>query len=1302
MEAIETIEPQQIDHVLKEHREYRMKCPFPDCQWRQKSIISHHQNKEIHLHGHFYHGVPIDFEQVDQEQESIDRIEYHSIPDDPNQTVFNIGHRFSMIEAQFENFEFEILQNEYHSLSETEWLDLLRKCVILMQSKRAKDMDLTLPQMVALKLFCDFPELQGLLKACYHEKQFKTRMKMQRTFYHFNKLMTSAVNESRDTISGKLYLVIINYDEMVLKHLNVSTLSSFGPLFLYTDDVIVRSLNAPVVIEVYAPFEGRGLDVSWICSFPENHSVLYASCTFQISNIYCASLPPPDNYQFLLLDREEQMIKAASKMSSLSPQNCGGMFGALSDEEIVTVFRLLLLQYQSSIWDEIRIVLDDKSRDNFMATRLRAILYIRDFFISSAIMEKRVPLDDMTKTVREFLSFPNDAEEKESEQMMFETISRIFPNAQQWNVAAADFGLFLKYLSGQQIISDNLRHVHLVLDECDVENFTRNISRETVKMMRQNGWKFLTPTDICHFGTIPEPEPPFISLFYDGIDTPNGPQTRKRVVSEYSNLRSIVELNQGVGDLEELEVIGDDVFDDKLKIIEFSTNCCNLSSFIFYALDYQMELVRYFRMLNGEEKAEKYADSQFLELLRKRCYQIQTLVLDPLPPELAPVFGGPESSDDVKQAEHYPPLLSFAAVNRIFLNVTDLFLHSTTFDLVICLRFVDFINNLDDSKSLKLERIHFSTADPMIQSEFVSVQWRLIEIGWKFLKSKQLLTAFTSPMWQCAECFHRNRTLMIGGVYLRQYPKERKCGLCFYDDIEEVKEQKNDEVNKSDGNVPSDVVDRFKAIGNSKCVKLQYFGCDQVIFVLDQYGFDELSQGQRKRLNEYKSAILKYFKEQSIDGQRLVAKHVEIKKTMSKELCGANKLVSPLGAMFKKLIARDWSGHVDIPEIGSLSDCAAIERVNFILNHFESWTGAAVQNDNEYPIRMGKMFRTLTDYTLHSLQRDIEHILNCHQNNLTMLAQGEGCTKMDNCIHLQRNQRFGTGIASDVTTESAKLFGTNVIDDVLSTLIVDRVHCIFRHSQTLKEQDRTFRMFLTDIRTTATPQYAHGVYMKYSELSPKHKNLVIELCQNGIYPLNKEVVDTFIERARKIMETNAVVRGWKASKSSLKDGVQIGDAIYLEFILCLVLYCSHTKFCTAFRSSFRRLKYDDTEETIRRRHADNFYWFGRYLECALIYFGKRADSKQRFYHGLSAPFVFDSFSAVFEIPTSTTNSSNSAESFTKAHQGVVLHLEPKFTGSNINSRYIAVSKAGLSPFQNEREFLVCYFCSAFVSFIPSY
>ena len=79
---------------------------------------------------------------------------------------------------------------------------------------------------------------------------------------------------------------------------------------------------------------------------------------------------------------------------------------------------------------------------------------------------------------------------------------------------------------------------------------------------------------------------------------------------------------------------------------------------------------------------------------------------------------------------------------------------------------------------------------------------------------------------------------------------------------------------------------------------------------------------------------------------------------------------------------------------------------------------------------------------------------------------------------------------------------------------------------------------------------------------------------------------------------------------------------------------------------------------------------------------------QKLYHGLDQKFLFDSFSAVFEIPVSTTDSKKSAENFTDDHAGVVLHLSPKYNHSNIDVHYLAVSNAGLNPFQNERELLV--------------
>ena len=146
--------------------------------------------------------------------------------------------------------------------------------------------------------------------------------------------------------------------------------------------------------------------------------------------------------------------------------------------------------------------------------------------------------------------------------------------------------------------------------------------------------------------------------------------------------------------------------------------------------------------------------------------------------------------------------------------------------------------------------------------------------------------------------------------------------------------------------------------------------------------------------------------------------------------------------------------------------------------------------------------------------------------------------------------------------------------------------------------------------------------------------------------------------------------------------------MYLEFILCLRIYCSVSAFCTAFRSSFRRLKFNDSEDSIRRRNVDNFYWFGRFLETALICYGQRAKRTQTFYHGLNCKFLFDAFSAVFEIPLSTTDSELIAEQFAKGQSGVILCFSPKFRRSLSTAHYLGISGSGLSQFETEQEFLV--------------
>jgi len=444
-------------------------------------------------------------------------------------------------------------------------------------------------------------------------------------------------------------------------------------------------------------------------------------------------------------------------------------------------------------------------------------------------------------------------------------------------------------------------------------------------------------------------------------------------------------------------------------------------------------------------------------------------------------------------------------------------------------------------------------------------------------------------------------------------------------------------------------------------------------------------------LEEHKSAILEYFSEHSIDGRRCKLEQNQIAKELSKALCGRLKLkgiiVNGLMTTMNAINWNDTERYGDIPGIRSLSNCAAMQRIQFILGHFERWTADSVQNNNRYRVSITDFIDGLKEeddcqYTLSHLQRDLERVLNSNDMESTEQC-GEGINK---CIHCRRNQRFGDGV--EETAESVEWFGTDTIGEVKAILIMDRLHCLIKHDLNTLEREMTFNLFLRDIRSATFPQYAHGIPMKYHSLTPKHKNLITELRCNTMCPLSKKAVDKLVEIAKSIISNNDKVRGWKARRSSPENGIRCGDAMYLEFIICLRIYCSYSVFCKKFRASFRKLKYDDTEDTIRQRHIDSFYWFGRFLECALMFYGKQPTKKKTIYHGLDNRFLFDSFSAVFEVPLSTTDSLVIAKRFASGRSGIILSFAPKFKRSlKNNAYYLGISGSELSDFDEEREYL---------------
>merc|ERR1719361_2298817 len=131
------------------------------------------------------------------------------------------------------------------------------------------------------------------------------------------------------------------------------------------------------------------------------------------------------------------------------------------------------------------------------------------------------------------------------------------------------------------------------------------------------------------------------------------------------------------------------------------------------------------------------------------------------------------------------------------------------------------------------------------------------------------------------------------------------------------------------------------------------------------------------------------------------------------ELCGSDGLVDSINnGLFKAMAEMDWN-QCGIPKmlLKHLPHCAAMDRIKFILRHFERWTIEAEQDDNRYRVRITDFMTRLKEhdecrYSLQDLQCDLEHIFNEHQNFMEMVVK-EQCSKMEQCIHCRRNKQFG-------------------------------------------------------------------------------------------------------------------------------------------------------------------------------------------------------------------------------------------------------------------------------------------------------
>eukprot|EP01084_Bolivina_argentea_P249913 418521_1 len=69
--------------------------------------------------------------------------------------------------AKFENVKKEIKCNTFHPLKSKEWNQLLKSCLLLSRSQKARISGLKLKEIVAMKLYTDFDGLRCEYKKCF-------------------------------------------------------------------------------------------------------------------------------------------------------------------------------------------------------------------------------------------------------------------------------------------------------------------------------------------------------------------------------------------------------------------------------------------------------------------------------------------------------------------------------------------------------------------------------------------------------------------------------------------------------------------------------------------------------------------------------------------------------------------------------------------------------------------------------------------------------------------------------------------------------------------------------------------------------------------------------------------------------------------------------------------------------------------------------------------------------------------------------------------------------------------------------
>jgi len=209
-------------------------------------------------------------------------------------------------------------------------------------------------------------------------------------------------------------------------------------------------------------------------------------------------------------------------------------------------------------------------------------------------------------------------------------------------------------------------------------------------------------------------------------------------------------------------------------------------------------------------------------------------------------------------------------------------------------------------------------------------------------------------------------------------------------------------------------------------------------------------------------------------------------------------------------------------------------------------------------------------------------------------------------------------------------------------------------------------------------EYKFGSFIYYDLLKPKFWTFKQELLNNDMYRINIDKWNDIFEKAKVTINT-FVAREYV----DLRTGRNIG----IQHIISMICYTDYDALCYNFRNSFRKLDPDENERDVMKRHCNNYYHLGKWLNDAIGTYGSLVSKyKMPLYHGLAGHFLFESLCTDFNIPTSATTEISVAQNFT-ANEGLILQFDSKWRNGSVWDKAQCLSVEWLSSHSWEREVL---------------